>query len=102
LIVVAEAENGLAAVQLVEEHQPDVVVMDLSMPVMNGIEATKIITSRFPDTRVIVLSVHSENTITAMSCQAGACYHLSKDSSLSEIFTAVRDGHQNRCDPCWF
>jgi DNA-binding NarL/FixJ family response regulator len=55
LKVLAEADNGPEAVALVEKHRSDVVLMDISMPVMNGIEATRIITSKFPDTKAIVL-----------------------------------------------
>lgn len=95
LTVVAEAENGIAGIEAVEKHRPDVVLMDVSMPVMNGIEATKVIRSRFPGTLVIILSMHSDETITASSCEAGACYHLCKTCSPKEIVAAIRNGHQN-------
>jgi len=62
LTLVAEAENGSAAIAMVEEHRPDVVLMDITMPVLDGIEATRIITSKFPGIRVIVLTaVESQN-----------------------------------------
>lgn len=93
LSVVAEAENGLDGIKVVEEYKPDIVLMDISMPVMNGLDATTIITSRFPDTRVIMLSMHSDGTMEASSCLAGACYYLCKDCSSKEIVAAIKEGH---------
>jgi two-component system, NarL family, response regulator DegU len=96
LSVVAEAENGLAGIELVEEHKPDIVLMDLSMPGMDSFQATRIITSRYPDTKVIILSMHSDDRLKAISCQAGACYHLCKgECSPKEIIAAIRDGHHS-------
>ena len=57
--VVAEVGDGLAAIQAVEKHRPDVVLMDVSMPVMDGIDATWVIKSKFPEIRVIVLTIHA-------------------------------------------
>ena len=62
LQVVGEAENGSEAIAMVEAFQPDVVLMDISMPVLNGIQATRSITSNFPDTKVIVLGMHTDQT----------------------------------------
>lgn len=95
--VVAEAENGLDGIKLVEDHRPHVVLMDLSMPGMDAFQATRIISSRFPETRVIILSMYSDDRLKAISCQAGACYHLCKDEcSPTDIVAAIRDGHHNR------
>jgi DNA-binding NarL/FixJ family response regulator len=96
LTVVAEARNGLDAIGAVIEHKPEVVLMGASMPVMNGLDAAKVIRSRFPKTRIVILSMHSDSSQTAMSCQAGACYHLCKDCNPEEIIAAIRDGHQSR------
>jgi len=93
LKVVAEADNGQSAVEMVELHRPDVVLMDISMPVLNGIEATRIIMSRFPETRVIILSMHQDQSFSAQACQAGACRYLCKDCSPQDILDAVL-GHQ--------
>jgi two-component system response regulator DegU len=89
LKVVAEAENGQSAVAMVEKHRPDVILMDISMPVINGIEATRIIKSRFPETRVIILSMHEDQSFSAQACQAGACRYLCKDCSPQDILDAV-------------
>ena len=90
LQVVAEAEDGLEAIQAVEKHRPDVVLMDVSMPVLNGIDATWIIKSKFPNVRVIVLSMHDVESISEAACKAGACWCLNKECSPNEIIQAIR------------
>jgi DNA-binding NarL/FixJ family response regulator len=89
LQVVAEAEDGHAAVQAVEEHEPDVVLMDVSMPILNGIDATRIIKYKFPDVRVIILSMHDVESISEAACKAGACWCLNKECSPKEIIEAI-------------
>ena len=78
LTLVAEAENGSAAIAMVEEHRPDVVLMDITMPVLDGIEATRIIRSKFPGTRVLVLTMHTVEIFSDRAYQAGACILLPK------------------------
>ena len=93
LTLVAETENGSAAIAMVEEHRPDVVLMDITMPVLDGIEATRIITSKFPGIRVIVLTAQSVGSSTAdMALKAGACHLLTKGCSVEEILDAITDG----------
>ena len=87
--VVAEAEDGLSALQAVKRHKPDVVLMDVSMPVLNGIDATWIIKSKFPDVRVIILSMHDVESISEAACKAGACWCLNKECSSKEIIQAI-------------
>jgi DNA-binding NarL/FixJ family response regulator len=89
LTLVAEAENGSAAIAMVEEHRPDVVLMDITMPVLDGIEATRIITSKFPGIRVIVLTAHSSESIAAKAFKAGASHLLTKGCSAEEILDAI-------------
>jgi DNA-binding NarL/FixJ family response regulator len=89
LQVVAEAEDGLEAIQAVEKHRPDVVLMDVSMPVLNGIDATFIIKKKFPDVRVVVLSMHDAESISAAAHGAGACRCLRKECSPKEIIEAI-------------
>jgi two-component system response regulator DegU len=93
LKVVAEADDGQSAVEMVELHRPDVVLMDISMPVLNGMEATRMIMSRFPATRVIILSMHQDQAFEAQACQAGACRYLCKDCSPQDILDAIL-GHK--------
>ena len=92
LQVVAEAEDGLEAIQAVEKHRPDVVLMDVSMPVLNGIDATWIIKSKFPEVRVVVLSMHEVETISEAAFKAGACWCLNKECSPNEIIKAIMAG----------
>jgi DNA-binding NarL/FixJ family response regulator len=89
LQIIAEAEDGLAAVQAVEKHRPDVVLMDISMPSLDGIDATSIIKYRFPEVRVIILSMHDEHAFAQAAYEAGAFWYLSKDCSPKEIIQAI-------------
>ena len=73
LQVVAEAGDGVYAIQAVKTHRPDVVLMDISMPVLDGIEATRIIKSKFPDTRVLVLTMNTDKSCSDRAYQVGAC-----------------------------
>jgi DNA-binding NarL/FixJ family response regulator len=87
ILVVGEAVNGEAAVQLTAEHQPDVVVMDLQMPVMDGVEATRQIKTRWPAIKVIVLTVQSTRRAEALA--AGADVFLLKGNGPEELQDAI-------------
>jgi len=88
--VVGEAADGLEAVRRVERLDPDLILMDLSMPVMNGLEAILEIKRRFPRTRVLVLTVHRTEEHFLATLRAGADGYLLKDASFQELTTAVR------------
>ena len=87
--VVAEASNGKEAVDAVVRELPDVVIMDIAMPMLNGIEATKRISAEHPKTAVIVLSVHSDESYILRALKAGARGYLLKDSAESDLIHAV-------------
>jgi two-component system, NarL family, response regulator NreC len=89
--VIAEAENGHKAVQLAQELQPDVVIMDVTMPDMNGIEATREIMEQTPGVRVIGLSMHSDRRYVWGMLEAGVCGYLLKDCAFEELATAIRN-----------
>jgi DNA-binding NarL/FixJ family response regulator len=91
LRVIAEAGNGLEAVALVEKHQPDFVLMDVLMPVMNGIEATRIITSRFPETKVVLLTMDDDKAYSEAALQAGACRFLTKNCGRESLINAITE-----------
>jgi two-component system, NarL family, response regulator NreC len=88
--VVAEADNGRAVVKLVQEHSPEVVIMDISMPDLNGIEATRQILGETPKVKVIALSMHSDSLFVLNMFKAGASGYLLKDCALEELIKAVR------------
>lgn len=94
LQVVGTADNGEAAIQQVEALQPDVVLMDMRMPVMDGKNATRVITQRFPKVKVIVLSTFDDDEYIAESIQAGAKGYLLKDMPSEELAESIRFVHR--------
>ncbi|MER7281542.1 response regulator transcription factor [Dactylosporangium sp. NPDC000244] len=88
--VVGEAADGEAALDLVAEHGPDVVLMDLRMPRMDGVSATGQIRARFPQTRVVVLTTFADDDHILSALQAGALGYLTKDAGRVQIAQAVR------------
>jgi DNA-binding NarL/FixJ family response regulator len=88
--VVAAVDDGRKAVEQAIKLQPDVVVMDISMPVLNGLEATRRIAVESPATAVVILSMHSTPEITREAFKAGARGYLLKESAGDEVVKAVR------------
>jgi two-component system response regulator NreC len=88
--VVAEAENGRAAVRLAAGMAPDVVIMDVTMPDMNGVEATRQILSKSPDIKVIALSIHADALFVTEMLKSGAAGYLLKDCAFEELTRAIR------------
>src|SRR3954451_1623435 len=91
--IVGEAEDGAQAVALVEQFLPDVVLMDLLMPVMDGIAATAEIKSRFPDVEVVALTSFIEEERVTAALEAGATGYLLKDADADDVAVAVRRAH---------
>jgi two-component system response regulator NreC len=89
-VVVADAANGREAVALAEEHRPDVVVMDVAMPVLNGTEAARQIAGKLPNTAVVFLSMHSDEGYVLKALKAGARAYLLKDSAEHDLIDAVK------------
>jgi two-component system, NarL family, response regulator NreC len=89
LEVIEETENGRQAVERSCSLNPDVVVMDVGMPMLNGIEATKQIVSQSPETRVVILSMHSDETYVMRALRAGARGYVLKDSVAAELIGAI-------------
>jgi DNA-binding NarL/FixJ family response regulator len=92
--IVGEAENGEQAVRMVAELEPDVVLMDVSMPEMDGVEATRLIGGSFTATQVIMLTMHADQEVLADAIRAGASGYLVKDCSTEEIGEAIRTAMQ--------
>lgn len=97
LKVVGFAGNGEAAIAQVTALQPDVVLMDIRMPVMTGIEATRLIVEQFPNTKVLVLSTFDDDRDIAQAMRAGAKGYLLKDMPAPELIEAIRFVHRGYC-----
>ena len=94
--VVAEAENGRAAIKLNRKFRPDIIVMDINMPDLNGIDATRQIVAEFPGTKVIVFTMHSDQQFVIGALKAGVSGYLLKDSASEELVRAIRAVAYNR------
>ena len=90
LEVVGEANNGREAIALAESLQPDIILMDVRMPICNGVEATKIIHQRFPWIKILVLTTFDNDEYVWQSLEAGALSYLLKSASSTEVITALR------------
>jgi len=90
LKVVGEAADGLEAIRCVQNHSPDMILLDLSMPRMTGLDAIKEIKRVNADTKIIVLTVHSTEEYILATLQAGADGYVLKDAHSTELMTAIR------------
>jgi len=98
--VIAEAANGREAVALFRDHQPDVTLMDLRMPVMGGVEAVGVIHEEFPDARIIVLTTYDGDENIYRALQGGARAYLLKDIPREEFLDDIRAVYQGQyCIP---
>ena len=87
--VIGEAANGRIAVELTHKLMPDVVIMDIGMPLMNGIEATEKIIEDNPTAKIIGLSMHNDHRFVSDMFKAGASGYLLKDSAFEELVNAI-------------
>ncbi|HEV3226726.1 MAG TPA: response regulator transcription factor [Acidimicrobiales bacterium] len=85
LVVLGEAGDGAEAVQLVDQLRPELVIMDVTMPVLGGIEATRRLHAAHPDLPIVVLTMHDEEALREEALRAGASAFLTKDSSMQEV-----------------
>jgi DNA-binding NarL/FixJ family response regulator len=92
--LVGMAADGEAALDLVREFAPDVVLMDLSMPVLDGVEATRRISAEFPDTKIVVLTSLSESSRIVDALNAGADGYLLKHAEPDTLLNAIRAAHE--------
>ncbi|MDQ4088747.1 MAG: response regulator transcription factor [Actinomycetota bacterium] len=88
--VVGEAPDGAEAVRLVQALRPDVVLMDVSMPVLDGVEATRQISRIAPESQVVMLTMHADGDVMARAIQAGAVGYLVKDCSIEDVVSTIR------------
>jgi DNA-binding NarL/FixJ family response regulator len=90
LQIVGEAENGQIAIDLVRELQPDVVLMDIRMPVMDGVMATQQICEQFPSVNILILTTFDDDNYVSTAIKYGAKGYLLKDTPSEEIAAAIR------------
>jgi DNA-binding NarL/FixJ family response regulator len=88
--VVGEAENGEEAVEMARATSPDIVLMDLSMPVLDGVGATRRIVDEAPGTKVVVLTMHDDPAMTREALRAGARAYLTKGTSFADVLDTLR------------
>jgi DNA-binding NarL/FixJ family response regulator len=93
IAIVGEAANGQEAIELFAQLQPDVVLMDLQMPVVDGPEATRRIRERSPDARILVLTTYATDEFIFKALRAGAQGYLLKDASANELLDAIHSIH---------
>ena len=94
--VVAEADDGAQALRLIEQHQPDIAVLDIRMPEMTGIEATRRIKAQFPQVRVLILTAYDDDPYVFALLQAGADGDERKTASADELVRAVRTVYEGQ------
>lgn len=92
--VVAEAANGRSALDEVAAKRPDVVVMDITMPLLNGLEATRQLKERYPDIKVVILTMHSDEEYVFQSLRAGVDGYLIKETAPLDLVKAIRAAHR--------
>lgn len=87
--IVGEAANGEEAVRMAQALRPDLVLMDVTMPVLDGIEATRLVRSKVEGTQVLMLTMHGDSDLMTRALQAGAVGYLVKDCSTEDVIAAV-------------
>jgi DNA-binding NarL/FixJ family response regulator len=100
ILVVGEAASGRQAVELARKLRPNVVVMDIAMPLLNGLEATRQIRKAVPDAKVLVLSAHSDEAYVEQMTAMGAAGYLLKQTSSGVLATAIREVHKGNTFFC--
>ncbi len=96
LHVVAEAGDGLEAQSLIEEHKPDVAVLDIQMPKISGIEVTRWVRTRFPEVGVLILTAYDDDPYVMAVLQAGANGYVLKTACPDDLIQSVRDVNEGR------
>lgn len=92
--IVAQAKNGQEAIEKAKNLEPDIVIMDLSMPVINGVDATLILHKELPEIRVLVLSMHCDKHYIKEALEAGAYGYLCKDCTYDQLIEGINTVYQ--------
>jgi NarL family two-component system response regulator LiaR len=96
ITIVGQAANGVEAIKLCEESQPDLILMDVVMPRMDGIQATEIIRMRYPETKILVLSSFHDHQSVHQLLRSGAVGYITKDSLASDLVNIIRTAMQGK------
>ena len=91
IILVAEAENGRQAIEMYEKYRPDIILMDMMMPVLDGAEATKLIIKEWPDVKIIALTSFDDKDLIKKSLKAGAVSYILKNISGAKLVKTIKD-----------
>src|SRR4029434_10706704 len=91
MVVIGEASDGQEALLLAHEHQPDVAVLDISMPHLNGLETARRLREALPQTKIILLTMHTEEPYVLEAMQAGAAGYVLKTQAAADLVQAIRD-----------
>jgi DNA-binding NarL/FixJ family response regulator len=92
--MIAEAENGMQLLNLLNHIKPDVVLLDIQMPIMDGLTTLPEVKKLYPDIKVIMLSMHNDHTVITRMMEIGANSYLTKDSDSEMIYQAIRTCHE--------
>ncbi len=93
--LIGEADNGQQLLHLLKHMQPDVVLLDIQMPIMDGIRALPELKKTYPDVKIIMLTMHNEHSMISKLMELGANAYLTKDSDSEVIYEAIKTCHQN-------
>src|SRR5580698_7253606 len=96
LEVVGEAQDGRQAVAMAKKLRPDVVLMDIAMPLLNGLEATRQVLKAVPGTKVVILSAHSDDAYVSNATESGAMGYLLKQTSAHDVYQAIKEVHKGK------
>ena len=94
ILMVAEAENGKEAIEMCEKYRPDIVLMDMIMPILDGAEATSHLIKRWPDIKVIALTSFNDMDLIKKSLKAGAISYILKYISGAKLVKTIKDAHK--------
>ncbi len=93
--IMAEAENGQQLLNTLKAFQPDVILLDITMPIMNGIDTLPEVKKLYPDVKVIMLTMHNDHSMIAKLMEIGANSYLTKDSDSETIYEAIKSCYEN-------
>jgi DNA-binding NarL/FixJ family response regulator len=96
IVVVGEADNGRSAIQLVVENNPDIVILDITMPGLNGVDTTYQLKKNRPEIKIIALSMYSDRQHVSSMIKAGVSGYVTKTSVFEELLQAIRDVYNNK------